>query len=364
MKVLMVVHEMNRGGIETLIMNVFRTIDRSKIMFDFVVHVDKECDYDKEVYDLGGTIYHCPDYRGVNHIQYVNWWKSFLKEHPEYRIIHSHSFTLAKIHLGVAKKLGRITIVHSHTSSKDSGLKGIAKGLLTKNVNKVCDYKFACSDTAAEYLFKDKASEAVIIKNGIIAHNFTYNEAVRKEFRNNLNIEDGEIVIGNVASVNNLKNQGFIIEIVKALKDMGKKARFICVGKNYVGDEFVNHAKELGIADLVNFVGLQPNVNEWLQAFDVYIMPSLYEGLPLAAVEAQAAGLRCILSDTISKETDVTGLITFNSLNDSAEKWAETVLDLLPYERNNTYDIISEQGFDIKTTTDWLTEFYSKCSEE
>ncbi|MBR2589954.1 MAG: glycosyltransferase family 1 protein [Clostridia bacterium] len=357
-RILLIVHEMNRGGIETLLMNIFRTIDREKIIFDFVVHVSEECDYDAEIKELGGIIYHCPDYKIWNHLLYKHWWKKFLAEHPDYDIIHSHLFTIAKVHLRIAKRMNRVTIVHSHISSRGSGIKAFIRRVYTTNINSCCDYKFACSKVAAEYLFGEQAENAYIIKNGIIAKNYIYDEQTRIRIRESLGVADDEIVIGNVASINARKNQKFILDVLQVLLARGLKYRFVCLGKSHVGNAYEEYAAQLGVADKVHFVGVQSNVNEWLQAFDIYMMPSLYEGLPVAAVEAQAAGLRCLLSDTISAETDITGLVDFMSLETPKEQWAQTIINMTPYERKDMYATIAAAGYDIQTSTDWLTDFY------
>lgn len=354
----MVVHEMNRGGIENFIMNLYRTIDKTKIQFDFVEHTEKKCAFDDDISALGGKIYHCPDYRVINHSAYSKWWSSFFCNHPEYKMIHSHLDSCANIHLRIAKKYGRITIAHSHSSSEGFGIRAIVKSILKINFNHCCSYKFACSEEAAKWLYKNKQNEAEIIKNGIDADKYTFNSNVRAEYRKKLNIPESEIVLGHIGRIDKNKNHAFIIDVLKALNDLGLNATFVSAGKGDELDNIKQKAKQSGIENKVIFLGLRKDVPNVLQAFDIFIMPSMYEGLPVSAIEAQAAGLKCLLSDVITAETNVTGLVAFMSLNDSALSWAKTIQSMLPYERTDTSAQIRNAGYDIQAAADYLTNFY------
>lgn len=363
-KILMVVHEMNRGGIENFIMNLYRTIDRDTIHFDFVVHTDKKCDFDDEIQGLGGTIYHCPDYRIVNHIGYCKWWKGFLASHPEYKIVHSHLDSSANIHLRLAKKFGCITIAHSHSSSEGFGIKAFVKAILKIGFNSCCDYKFACSNEAAKWLYGNKSQEAVIIKNGISADNYVFNSDIRDELRKGWQIPNDEVVLGHVGRIDKNKNHSFIIDVLKSMNDLGVTTIFVSAGKGFEIDNVIEKAKQLGLEDKVVFLGLRNDVPNILQAFDIFIMPSIYEGLPVSSIEAQASGLKCVLSDSISNESNVTGNVRFISLDKSAKEWAEQIISMLPYDRVDTSKQIAAAGYDIKTTAKQLTEFYLNIQEK
>ena len=357
-KVLMVVHEMNRGGIENFIMNLYRSIDREIIQFDFVVHVNKVCEFDDEIASLGGTIYHCPDYRVVNHIAYSKWWNSFFRQHPEYKIVHSHLDSCANIHLRIAKKYGLITIAHSHSSCEGSGIRAIVKSMLKIDFNSCCDYKFACSKAAADWLYGKESKNAVIINNGIDSEKFIFNPAVRANIRSELGISDCEVVIGHVGRIDKNKNQSFVIDIVKSLNDAGVSSTLVSVGKGAELENNIRKAKSLGIEEKVIFLGLRDDVNDVLQAFDVFVFPSLYEGLGLAVVEAQASGLPCLISDTITDEVSCTKSVFFMSRDLAPEEWAKEVVKLLQFERVNTQENIIRAGYDIKSTEKQLTDFY------
>lgn len=362
-KVLMVVHEMNRGGIENFLMNLYRVIDRDVIQFDFVAHTDKKCDFDEEIEKLGGTIYHCPDYRIVNHIAYCKWWNSFFVSHPEYKIVHSHLDSSANIHLRIAKKFGCVTIAHSHSSAEGFGIKALVKSILKIGFNNCCDYKFACSSEAAKWLYGNKANEAIIIKNGIDTKKYVYNSKIRNELRKEWNIQKDELVLGHIGRLDKNKNHTFILDIIASLKKNNENVLFISVGRCENNEDLLSKIKDLKLSDNVVFLGLRDDVNEILQTFDMFVFPSIYEGLPVSVIEAQASGLKCLLSDTVTKEVDITGNVEFMSLEKSPKEWAEKIVSMLPYERKNTQQKIVDAGYDIKSTAEWLTDFYLKLAE-
>ena len=359
----MIVHEMNRGGIENFIMNLYRSIDRSKIQFDFVEHTNKRCAFDGEIESLGGKIYHCPDYRIINHFEYLKWWNIFLKEHNEYKVVHSHLDSSANIHLRIAKKYNRITIAHSHNSSEGFGIRALVKTMLKFNFNNCCDYKFACSREAGEWLFGKKVN-FIVLNNGIDSKKYVFNESQRNLLRNQLNIKSDELVLGHIGRLNKVKNVAFILEILKELNDLGIKSKFVSAGQGSEYDCLVKKAKALNIENDVVFLGLRDDINCVVQLFDVFVFPSFYEGLPVSVIEAQASGLKCLLSDTVSKEVDITGNVEFMSLENSPREWAEKIKTMLPYKRENTKQKIVDSGYDIKTTVDYLTEFYLQLSEQ
>lgn len=363
-RILMVVHEMNRGGIENFIMNLYRTVDNNKIQFDFVVHTKEKCAFDEEINELGGMIYHCPDYRVVNHFQYIAWWNKFFSEHKEYKIVHSHLDSSANVHLRIAKKHNRIAIAHSHSASEGFGIKAIVKSVLKLNFNSCCDYKFACSKEAARWLFGKNIEDVTVIKNGIQSNNYIFDNDVRKERRLELGISDDKIVLGHVGRVDKNKNQDFIIDILASLKKINENVLFISVGRCENNEDLLSKIKNLKLSDNVVFLGLRDDVNEILQTFDMFVFPSIYEGLGISVIEAQASGLKCLLSDTITKEVDITGNVEFMSLEKSPKEWAEKIVSMFPYERKNTQQKIIDAGYDIKSTAEWLTDFYIKLAEK
>lgn len=361
-RILMVVHEMNRGGIENFIMNLYRTIDRDSIRFDFVVHINEKCAFDDDIESLGGKIYHCPDYRIINHFDYSRWWNNFFKEHNEYKIIHSHLDSSANVHLRIAKRYGLTTIAHSHSSSEGFGIRAMVKAILKVNFNQCCDYRLACSQKSGKWLFGKKEFE--VINNGIESSKYIYNIDVRNELMKEIGIPNNELVIGHVGRIDKNKNQSFVIDVIKELNNMNISTSFLSVGSGIGLESLKEKSKKLGLENKVMFLGLRNDVSKIVQCFSIFVMPSIYEGVPVSAIEAQASGLKCLMSDTISKETDVTGNVEFMSLEKSPKEWAEKIVSMLPYERKNTQQKIIDAGYDIKSTAEWLTDFYIKLAEK
>lgn len=358
--VLMVVHEMNRGGIENFIMNLYRTVDRNTVQFDFVAHTNSKCAFDDEINELGGVIFHCPDYRVVNHFQYVSWWNDFFDKHSEYKIIHSHLDSCANIHLRIAKKHGLITIAHAHNTDEGVGIKAFVKKILKVNFNSCCDYKFGCSDAANKWLYNDESS--VVLKNGIDSEKYIFDVEKRQKYINEFDVGN-KTVIGSVARFSHQKNHMYMLDVFAEYNKINRDSLLLLVGDGELKDQITEKVKENNVSDSVIFAGVRSDVSSLLNLFDVFLMPSFYEGLPVSVIEAQASGLKCLLSDTISNEVDITGNVEFMSLEASPQKWAEKLASMLPYERKNMQQQIINNGYDIKSTARCLTDFYLKLSE-
>lgn len=355
-KILMVAHGMVRGGIENFIMNVYRSIDKEKIQFDFIVHTNERCDFDEEIESMGATIYHSPDYRIVNHIAYSKWWNDFFKEHKEYKIIHSHLDSSANIHLRIAKKHGLVTIAHSHNTMEGHGLRAVVKSFLKIGFNNCCDYKFGCSQTACDWLFGSDSS-AKVIRNGIISKNYVYSESKRNEIVKEFHLEN-KVVLGNVARFSHQKNHDFLIDIFNEYHKINRNSALLLIGDGELKTQIESKVEELNLKDSVVFTGVRSDIPALLNAIDVFVMPSFHEGLPVSIVEAQASGMRCLLSDSITEETNISGLVDFISLQEPAVTWAERIDKALPYNRENTSSKIISAGYDIGSTAEWLTDFY------
>lgn len=361
-RVLQVFARMNRGGAETMIMNIYRNIDRTKLQFDFIVHTKEKCDFDDEISSLGGEIYRMPRYNGKNHFKYKREWHDFFKKHPEYKIIHSHVRSTAAIYLEIAKKYGLITIAHSHSISSGKGIKAVVKNLLQIPIRYVADYLFACSHEAGKWLFGRKANYK-IVKNGIDIDRFIFSETVRSKIRNQLGIGD-KFVIGHVGRFSLPKNHSFLIEIFYEIQKHISNAVLLLIGQGSLRPEIETKVKVLGIQDKVLFIGVVPNVNDYMQAMDVFVFPSFFEGFPVVLVEAQASGLPCFVSDKITNETSITDIIRYIPLEKSPEYWAKEILHHTQnFERKSHHYKVAEAGFDIRNTINFLQEFYLKVIE-
>jgi len=361
-RVLHVIGSMNRGGAETMIMNLYRHTDHSQVQFDFVENSSEPAAFDEEIMKLGGRIYRCPHYNGKNHRVYVKWWNDFFKAHPnQYQIIHGHLGSTAAIYLAIAKKFGIYTIAHSHNSGTDRGAKTLLYKVMSYNTRNVADYFFACSTPAGIDRFGNKivrGGHYSLLNNAIETDTFVYRDSVREIFRQQLGLAD-ELVIGHVGRFNPQKNHPFLMDIFAALLKKESNAVLLLVGGGEEMSKMQEKVQELGIAEYVRFLGVRSDVADLMQAMDVFVFPSLYEGLPVTMVEAQAAGLPCIISDKVPPECILTeGLVDVMPLSASPGAWAEKILAKRAIPRTDRRAEVAAHGFDITTEAVKLQEFY------
>ncbi|MDD7792771.1 glycosyltransferase family 1 protein [Clostridium sp. 'White wine YQ'] len=363
-RILHVLGGLNRGGAETMVMNLYRNIDRSKVQFDFIVHTENKCDYDDEIKSLGGKIYSIPRYKGKNHIQYKKVWNSFFEEHPEYKIIHGHVRSTASIYLKIAKRNNLKTIAHSHNTSSGKGLSAFVKNILQYPIRYTADYLFTCSLTAGEWLYGKKACKQKkfhIIKNAINSKQYIFNQEIRDKVRKEFNIENS-FVIGHIGRFHLQKNHNYLIEIFKEVHEKEPKAVLMLIGEGELQQKIEKKVNDLGLDNSVIFTGVRSDIPELLQAMDIFVFPSLYEGLGIVVIEAQASGLQCVVSDTVPRETNIANTIEYVSLKDSYRYWGETILKYFDNcKRKNTRDQIMNSGYDIKQTSEWLQNFYIRA---
>lgn len=366
-RILQVLGRLDRGGAETMIMNLYRNIDRDKIQFDFVICTKDECSFTNEIKSLGGRIFSVPRFNFKNSMEFIKAWHDFFKSHKEYKIIHGHLRSTASIYLSIAKKYGLVTIVHSHSTSSGNGFSAFVKNMLQYPIRYIADYLFACSDAAGIWLFGEKACKKAnyfILNNAIDAKKFTYDEQKRCEIRKKLNIED-KFVIGHIGAFRSQKNHEFIIDIFNEVYKKSDKAVLLLIGDGELKSGIEKKVCDLNLTHCVIFTGVSAEVSSLLQAMDVFLFPSLYEGLPVVLIEAQATGLVCFVSDTISKESSVTDLIGYYSLNSAAKTWADRIIEYSHgYLRRDTYNDIKNADYDIETTAKWVEEFYLKLADK
>ncbi len=358
-KVLHVIGSMNCGGAEMMLMNLYHNIDRQKVQFDFVEHTNERALYDDEIEKLGGKIYHCPRFTGKNYFEYRKWWNVFFKDDGrQYDIIHGHIGSSAAIYLKCAKENGTYTIAHSHNTKGTWSFKEMVYRLLSKRVVGVADAFFACSKAAGQDRF-GRNTTFHVLNNAIDTEKYLFSEQIREEVRHELGIKD-EFVMGHVGRFNYQKNHEFLIDIFAELIRKGNNnIKLLLVGDGEEKEHIKNKVEKLNLLEKVIFVGIRSDVERLLQAMDIFVFPSLFEGLPVSIVEAQAAGLRCVISNKVSTECIITkDLVTTRDLAESVTSWAQHILDRIDYVRRNTYDEIKNHGFDIAETTRWLEEFY------
>ena len=302
-RVLQVVTYMGRGGLETMIMNYYRNIDRNKVQFDFLTHRDERWDYDDKIESLGGKIYHLPKLNPFSK-NYLNALDKFFKEHKEYQIVHCHQDCLSGVVLKVAKKNGvRFTIAHAHSASQDKNLKYLIKVLAKKNIKKYSDKMFACGEEAGKWMFETDNFE--VLNNAIDTDLYTYNKEKADKVKKEFSIEN-KFVVGHVGRFNYPKNHKFIIDVFSEIQKIKEDSVLMLVGDGDLRSQIEQKVRDLGLSDKVIFTGVRSDVNDLMQGMDVFLFPSLYEGLPVTMVEAQASGLKCIISDKVPLECKMT----------------------------------------------------------
>lgn len=365
-RVLCVFGKLNRGGAETMCMSLYRHIDRTKIQFDFVKHTDEDCAYDEEILSLGGRIYEAPKYQIYNTCAYKKWWNKFFKEHSEYRIVHSHIRSTASIVLHIAEKYGCKTIAHSHSTSSGSGLSAIAKNILQYRIRFVADYYIGCSQVAGEWLFGKKicASDRYFnLPNAINTEKYVFDKEESFKTREELGFEKNDIVIGHVGRFSEPKNHHFLVDIFRELHMKNGYYKLLLVGDGELKADIEQKVRQYELDDAVIFTGMRTDVNRLLMAMDLFLFPSKWEGLPVSVVEAQAAGLPCVISESVTNEVCITDLVERIDLNAPTEEWANAIRNRLPCERTNLRKKIEESGYDIQTSVKRISEFYINLAE-
>lgn len=360
-RILHVIGQMNRGGAESMIMNIYRKIDREKIQFDFVVHTNSICDFDEEIKSLGGNIYSCPRFKGSNIINYVKFWNDFFKKHKEYKIIHGHIGSSAAIYLKIAKKYGLFTIAHSHSAGFGEGIKGTMYRIFSYPTRFIADYFFACSENAGIIRYGkkvvDNKSKFSVLNNAIDIDEYAFSESIREKKARELNLEN-KFVIGHVGRFDKAKNQEYLIEVFKIIAQKDKDAVLLLVGDGELKSYIVEKVKNYNLEDRVIFTGVRSDVNELMQVMDVFAFPSIYEGLPVTLIEAQAAGLPCIISDSITDEVCITNLVEKLHISELNIKfWCNEILNQKYYKRENI-NILKNSNYNINLMISNLQKFY------
>lgn len=360
-RVLHVVGTMNMGGVQLMLMNYYRNINKEFVQFDFLVQGEIEGFFEKEIIKNGGKIFRIPS-MNKNLFKYnVSLWK-FFKKH-DYKIIHIHQ-NFSNIYAAFwAKKTGiPLIISHSHAAyPTKSKIKRALKKLIQIILNKIVDYKFACSEAAAEWLYGEsfESNKSIkIINNGINVSAFTYNQFVRRNKRKDLDIEN-YFVIGHVGSFTQTKNHKFIIRVFKEVYKKNPNTKLILVGDGSLKSEIQILVKNLNLSEAVIFLEKRTDINELLQAFDLFFFPSYHEGLGMALIEAQASGLVCLASNKITTESKVSNLIEYLDLEFKEDVWVDKILTYINgYERKDMSENIIAHGYDIREQALNLEKFY------
>ena len=357
---------MDRGGAETMVMNYYRHIDRTKVQFDFLVHREQRGAYDDEIERMGGRIYRmCPVYP-QNFSRYKRDLRTFFRAHPEYKIIHSHMSELGYFAFREAERQGvPVRICHAHNAPHGFDAKMIMRTYFKKRMMPYLTHLFMCGEESGKWLYGEKnKSRFIMLNNAIDAAVYSFDASKREEMRRQLDLTD-ELVVGHVGRFNPQKNHPFLLDIFTSLLKKEPDTVLLLVGGGADMPKIQAKVQEFGIAEHVRFLGVRSDVADLMQAMDVFVFPSLYEGLPVTMVEAQASGLPCIISDKVPPECILTdGLVNIMPLSASPEAWAEKILTMRAAPRTDRREEIATHGFDISTEAVKLQEFYLNAYEQ
>jgi glycosyltransferase involved in cell wall biosynthesis len=366
LRILHVVVNMNRGGAETLLMNLYRNIDRSKVQFDFLTC--KEGVFDKEILELGGKIHRISYITDVGHKGYLKALDKFFESHLSYKVVHSHMDKMSGLVLRSAKKADiPVRIAHSHSTQSEGGILAKAyKQYVGSNIIPYATHLYACSYGAAKWLFGKSHNKATILNNGIEYNKFRFSNDIRKKMRDELNVGKNTLVIGHVGRFNKPKNHTFIIDIYHEIVKLIPDSVLVLVGNGQLHAEIREKAVNLNLLENIKFLGLRGDVDHMLQGFDQFVFPSLHEGLPVTLIEAQGAGLQCIISEAITKEVDMgLGLVHYLPLTEK-RMWVDKVNNLASEskDRNISISKLAQKGYDIRKTAEITQNAYLSLGDD
>ncbi|MGL5414776.1 MAG: glycosyltransferase family 1 protein [Clostridium sp.] len=354
-----------KGGVESFLMNYYRNFDLTKVSVDFISNTE-EAAYEDEVLALGGNVYKVCSKR-KNPFKFKKDLEEIFKE-TEYDVVWVNLCSLANIdYLKMAKKYGvKNIIVHSHNAGNMNGkLKEYFHNKNKKNIRKYANHFWSCSKLASEWFYDEdiiKSERFKVINNAIDTERFDYNVEVREKYRKEMDLEN-DLVLMNVGRFNIQKNHDFLIEIFNEVNKEVKNVKLLLVGVGELQEEIKNKVSSLGISKNIVFLNSRDDVNNLMQAADIFLMPSLFEGLPVSAVEAQASGIQCVLSDRITDEIKITDLIKFVDIDKekSIERWKDKIISIKNIELENRSSKklqVENAGFEIKLEAKKLEKFF------
>lgn len=358
-RVLQVMPAMDAGGMETFVMNVYRAIDREKVQFDFLYHYDKPCFYDEEIRALGGRITKLTVRQDNDLPGYLKDLDRFFTAHPEYRIVHGHYSGFGMFYHRAARRHGvPVRVGHSHNTAYEPNLVGWLDRVMSSRFDANLTDRFACSRKAGEMLFHGHPFR--VLPNGINTAVFAQADSARRAaLRAELGVGEGEILFGHVGRFTAQKNHPGLLNIFAKLRERLPAARLVLLGtgpQEYV-DSIRAQAAGLGLGDRVIFAGVRSGVQDYYAAMDVFLLPSLFEGLPVVLVEAQAAGLPCFVADTVDRGAAFADSVRFLPLHDEAA-WADAIAAADLTRDTSARQKAVDAGFDVHTSAEILQEFY------
>ncbi len=360
-RVLHVVTKMDRAGYETVLMNVYRHIDRTAIAFDFLTHRLEDGEYDDEIRTLGGNVYYLPPISLRSGMHYLRSLEDFFRTHHAYDIVQVHLDALSGFALMAAKRAGiRSRIVHSHNNGFDMDWKLPIRILAKRMIPSAATHFWGCSQDANRFMFgKRLLAQTMVIPNGIDCTAFAFSQEIREQVRRELGLEKA-FIVGHVGRLSYQKNHAFLLKVFHEIAAKRSDAHLILAGKGELEDEIRSQASSLGLNERIHLLGSRPDVNRLMQAMDVFVFPSHFEGFGNVLIEAQAAGLPVFASgEHIPRHVAVTETMSFLSLKETPSKWAEQVLNYSKADRCEGYQRVAAAGYDIMGVALMLQGTYS-----
>lgn len=349
------------SGVMGMIMNIYRNINKEKVQFDFIYFIDSEKCYKDEILELGGSCFKIPKPSlNKTFIKEIN--KLFKSNSSKYIALHNHELYLNFIFSPIAKINGINNIItHSHTTMySDKRISAIRNKILCIPIKYQSDYYFACSKAAGKFIYGQKnidRNKVIVVNNAIDCRKFKYSHERRYMIRNKLGLND-KLIVGHIGRFNAQKNHTFLIDVFYQIFNTNKNAHLVLVGTGPLEDKIRDKVRKLQIEENVTFLGQRKDINDIMSSIDVLVMPSLYEGLPVVGIEAQASGLPCIMSDEITDEVNICN-VRFLNLNESSNVWANEIIRYLKdFKREDTSEIIKMRGYDIELECKKLELFY------
>lgn len=362
LRVLQVIGKMDRAGAETILMNIYRNVDHSKIQFDFMVFTDEKGDYDEEIIELGGHIYYMPLFKGYNYFLLCRKFEKFFEKHP-YKVVHGHIGSLAPAYLKAARKQGAYTIAHSHATKSNYILENLIFSIFSYKVRYVADYFFACSNQAGIDRFGIKivnSDRYEVINNAIDSEKYRYTIERHKKIKKEYGFNDN-LVIGHVGRFAPEKNHKFVIDVFEKIYEKEKKAILVLAGRGSEEEKIKKYVSERNLDDQVIFLGVRKDIPDLMNLFDVFLFPSKYEGLGIVGIEAQASGLPTFMSDAVPEEAVVTPNAWRYPVEKGAEYWRNKIMNQLSdFEREDRQQCIIDANYDIKAVAKKMELFYIK----
>lgn len=362
-RVLHVFGRLDRGGAESRTMDIYRALDRNQVQFDFVAHTTQEGDFSQEIRMLGGNVFSVPKFRLYNAYGYQKAWRKLFLANPDYRIIHIHTTNSAAIILTEAQRAGLpVRIAHARNASDSSFIKRVVAWTTRRVLNQKSTHRFAVSRLAAGYVFGKRAvrlEQVRIIPNAIDVGRYRYRPVARENMIQTLRLEN-RLIIGHIGRFELQKNHRYLLSIFACIREHRSNAVLVLIGKGSLQPQIRALAEKSGYADDILFLGLRSDVPDLLQAMDILLLPSFHEGLPGVVLEAQAAGLPCLVSDRVTRECGIVpGLCEFLPIGGSPAVWADTLDRKMHMPREATEEIMRAAGFDVSTQAKWYEQFYA-----